>query len=95
MAPPGSAKIQGARVCMLALLASAFLLLARIQTRLPCRRRSAGRRIHAGRLLGLATNADNAIAQAWQLACALPHANLPETLNPSKRVPVRGLAAPI
>jgi MFS superfamily sulfate permease-like transporter len=90
MATQGSAKYM-ALVSMVALLTAAFLLLARIfklgfladflsHTVLVGFLAGVGLQVGIsmlGDMLGLSANAGNAIVQAWQLARALPHANLP------------------
>jgi high affinity sulfate transporter 1 len=90
MATPGSAKYM-ALVSMVALLTAAFLLLARIfklgfladflsRTVLVGFLAGVGLQVGIsmlGDMLGLSTSAGSTIAQAWQVAHALPHANLP------------------
>jgi high affinity sulfate transporter 1 len=90
MASPGSAKYL-ALVSMVALLTAACLLLARIcklgfladflsRTVLVGFLAGVGLQVGIAMLadmLGLAAPAHNALVQAWQLARALPHANLP------------------
>jgi sulfate permease, SulP family len=90
MATPGSAKYM-ALVSMVALLTAVFLLLARIfklgfladflsRTVLVGFLAGVGLQVGVsmlGDMLGLSTGAGNTVVQAWQLARALPHVNLP------------------